>query len=299
MDPVITVLLNAKAGCAQGRDLGAELAALFDAAKLTVQMVPTSSAVEAATSARVAANKRDATVVAVGGDGTVSHIAAALAGTKTPLGVIPAGTLNHFAKDLHIPLDFEQAVSTIAAGHVTRVDVGDVNDRVFVNNSSIGIYPDIVLERDVLRGKGYRKWTAFAMATVRILRRYRGVEVSITKEGEPKRTLRTPFLFIGNNAYQVDGLNLGAREGIAGGELFAYLTPRLRARDLPKLFLWAMVGRATSHGTLESVPAVELRVATKPRRLLHVALDGEVEYLKTPLHYRVRPHALAVIVPKG
>ena len=164
--------------------------------------------------------------------------------------------------------------------------MGEVNGRIFLNNSSIGIYPDIVVEREALRRQGYRKWTAFAVATVKILRHYRGVVVRITAE-ESTHVVRTPFLFVGNNQYHVEGRQLGARDRLDGGRLFAYLAPRVHARDLPKLLASALIGR--EHDTLESFGAVALQVDTPGRRRLRVATDGEVAVMSTPLQYRVRP----------
>ena len=224
----------------------------------------------------------------------MNSVASVLVGSNVPLGVIPCGTLNHFAKDAGIPLDLEPAVHTVVHGRVTRVDVGEVNGQVFLNNSSIGIYPDIVVERQALRHQGYRKWTAFAVATVKILRHYRGVVVRISA-GDSVHVVRTPFLFVGNNEYHVEGRHLGARDRIDSGRLFAYLAPRVHARDLPKLLARALVGR--DHGTLESFATVTLQVDTPRRRRLRVATDGEVAVMSTPLHYRVRPRELSVIVP--
>jgi diacylglycerol kinase family enzyme len=294
----ITILWNPKAGGGGGRELKAELARLFDAAEQCAQILSPPSAAAAAAAAREAAESGSAAVVAIGGDGTISGIAAALVGSNTALGVIPAGTLNHFSKDLGIPTDLARTVSTIAAGHVTHIDVGMVNERIFLNNSSIGIYPDIVLARDELQRHGHRKWIAFALATSRILRRYRGVVVRITEAGST-RSVPTPFLLVGNNEYQVVGASLGARASLTGGRLFAYLAPRVRPRDLPKLLAWALLGRAASHGALESFGAAEFHVDTARRKTLRVALDGEVTHLRTPLHYRVLPRALKVIVPAG
>ena len=106
-------------------------------------------------------------VVAAGGDGTVNAVASALAGSDMPLGIFPLGTFNHFARDIGIPLGPEAAAKVIATGHPKRVDVGEVNDRIFVNNSSLGVYPDIVRERESLRQQGHRKWTAFTIASAR------------------------------------------------------------------------------------------------------------------------------------
>src|SRR5438132_11799820 len=86
-------------------------------------------------------------VVAGGGDGTLSCAAGHLAGTGRAFGILPLGTLNHLARDAGIPADIEEAARVIAAGHVREIDVAEVNGRVFVNNSSVGLYPDMVMLR--------------------------------------------------------------------------------------------------------------------------------------------------------
>jgi diacylglycerol kinase family enzyme len=294
----IIVLLNPTAGTKPSADRPAEIAELFRAAGLPARVVSLGSPeeiAEAVDAARRAASGTDA-VVAAGGDGTVSNVASALVGSNTPLGVLPIGTLNHFAKDLGIPLDLAQAVDVIVAGRTVNVDVGEVNGRTFLNNSSIGVYPDIVVEREKLRHQGYGKWTALAVANAKVLRHYRQLVVRIEAGGSTKRA-RTPFLFVGNNEYQVDGIHLGARARLDGGRLFAYLAPRARARELPKLLGLALLGRARAHQTLECFAAEELRVDTPGRRRLRVAFDGEVTRMSTPLRYRAQPRALKVIAP--
>jgi diacylglycerol kinase family enzyme len=270
---------------------------LFDAAGAGAKIVVLASPGDAPDAARRAAAGGAAAVVAGGGDGTVSSIASVLAGSQTPLGVLPLGTLNHFAKDAGVPQDLETAVATVVAGHVAEVDIAEVNGVTFINNASIGIYPDIVVEREQLRRRGYHKWTAFALATTRILRRYRGLVVRLTA-GDTTEHARTTFLFVGNNEYRVDGINLGARARLDGGQLFAYLAPRVHARDLPKLLALALAGRATKEHALESFAASDLDVDTPRRRRLRVALDGEVTVMKSPLHFRTRPRSLRVIVPE-
>ena len=292
----ITVLLNPAAGTQQPKDLPSRLTALFDAAGLPARIVSLASGGDATGAARAAAQPGTVAVVAAGGDGTVSRVAAGLVGSNTPLAVLPIGTLNHFARDLGIPLDLDEAVRTIVASRVMSIDVGDVNGRIFLNNSSIGIYPGIVIERDVLRRRGYRKWTAFAVASARVLRHYRGLDMTITA-GDDTRSVRTPFLFVGNNEYQTDGIRLGGRERLDGGRLYAYLAPRARTRDLPLLLALALVGRARKQHAIELFPTVDLRVETSPVRTLRVAVDGEVMRMSTPLQYRVRPRALRVLVP--
>jgi diacylglycerol kinase family enzyme len=293
---VITVILNPTAGASRSDNMPSQLAELFGAAGLPLRIVSFESGAEALHAARAAAEAGDDAVVAAGGDGTLSTVASALVGSDMPMGVLPLGTLNHFAKDLGLPLDLGEAVKTIAARRTMKVDVGEVNGRTFLNNSSIGIYPDVVLEREALRRQGYRKWTAFVAASGRILRNYRGLAVKITADG-PSRIARTPFLLVGNNEYQTDGIHLGARSRLNGGRLSAYLAPRVHARELPKLLVWALAGRARKNHSLQSFVAQELLVEAVERRRLRVAFDGEVVLMTAPLHYRVRPLALRVIVP--
>ena len=293
----IVVIVNAAAGTARGHPrLDAELDALFRDAGCVVEIIALRGGQNPADAGRHAST-RASVVVAGGGDGTVSGVAAGLVGSQAALGILPLGTFNHFAKDLHIPIDLRQAVAVVAAGYVEQVDVGQVNDRVFVNNSSIGIYPGIIEEREELRRRGHRKWPAMAIATVRVLRRYRGVTVRLDVDRR-QRTWRTPFLFVANNEYAIEGLRLGGRERLDRGHLFVYLAPRARARDLPILLALALAGRARQSGAFEIVAATELTIATRMARRVRVAVDGEVATMRTPLKYRACPGALRVVVPR-
>ena len=270
----------------------------FAAAGVDAQVIVLKAAAHAPAATREAIAAGATTVVAAGGDGTINAVASELAGTTTPLGVLPLGTLNHFAKDLRIPQTLDAAVATIAAGRIKDVDVGEVNGRTFLNNASIGIYPDIVVERERLRQLGHWKWIALAIATTRIVRRYRRLVVRLEAADGVERA-RTAFLFVGNNEYQVDGLSLGARARLDGGRLFAYLAPRVHTRELPRLLALALAGRARDRQALESIEATSLHVVTPGVRRLRVALDGEVTVLRAPLQFRVRPAALRVIAPQA
>ncbi len=253
---------------------------------------------ELGAASRRALDAQPEAVVAGGGDGTVSAVASLLAGTPTPLGVLPLGTLNHFAKDAGLPTDLKKAVETIAAGQTRYVDVARVNDRIFINNASIGVYPSIVASRERLRAQGHFKWIAFALATADVLRR--DGEVAIRLQADRARfAARTPFVFVGNNEYLVEGLNLGARTGLDAGRLYAYFAPPLRTRDLPKLFAHALVGRARREHALQSMASSELWIDTPLTPAIKVACDGELLTLDTPLHFRSWPGALALLAPAG
>lgn len=235
-------------------------------------------------------------VVVGGGDGSLHTAAGVLAGTDTALGILPVGTLNHFAKDLGIPIDVPAAVAVIAAGVVRSVDVGDANGTVFVNNASLGLYPAVVRQREALRRRlGHGKWTAFAIAIWRSLLHYRLLVVRVRMKGRD-HVRRTPFVFIGNNSYVMDGLNIGSRTALDGGVLSLYMARREGPVSLLLLALRALVGRARQAEDFEEFTAVEVVVETRRSRE-HVGLDGEVVVLETPVRCRIRPLALKVIVP--
>lgn len=294
----IAVIVNPRAGTAAGHpQVETELTDLFRAAGRSVEIVAVHHGQNLVETARAVA-ARAAIVAAAGGDGTVNSVAAGIVDSTAALGVLPLGTLNHFARDLHIPFDLPSAVAIVAAGHIGHVDAGQVNDRLFVNNSSIGIYPSIVEAREALQAEGLGKWPAMAIATARVLRRYRGVTVAVDVDGQ-RRVWRTPFVFIGNNEYVVEGIRMGERARLDDGRLFVYLAPRLRTRQLPLLLLKAALGKARQSGDFEIVPAAELWIGTSRRSTLRVACDGEVANMRAPLHYRSRAKALRVVVPRA
>lgn len=247
--------------------------------------------------ARAAAACDDRTIVAAGGDGTISAVAATVAGTDKVLGVLPVGTLNHFAKDLRIPLDLESAVRTIVEGEIAAVDVAEVNGRIFINNSNLGLYPQIVSRREAQQERLARgKWTAFLWATVQALRRFPFLDLRIAFEGQ-EIFRRTAFLFVGNNEYQIAGFNLGSRACVDGARLGLYLSHRTGRLGLFRLAFHALFGRVDQAEDFDAFCVSEARIDSRKRRLL-VACDGEVERMEGPLHYRIRPAALRVMVPR-
>jgi len=235
-------------------------------------------------------------VVAGGGDGTINAVASVLVGTNITLGVLPLGTLNHFAKDLHIPLQIDHAVQAIVAGHRIAVDVGEVNGKFFLNNSSIGIYPEIVKERETeQRQFGKSKWVAFFWASIKALRRYPFLDVQLEVDGK-NYTRHTPFVFVGNNEYAIEGFDLGARKTLSGGQLSLYVSQRTGRLGLFGFALRALFGRLRQARDFDALLAAEIVIHTRRRRI-RVSADGEVTMMDAPLRYRIRPGALNVIVP--
>jgi diacylglycerol kinase family enzyme len=237
-------------------------------------------------------------IVVGGGDGSIRTVASVLSGTGVALGVLPLGTLNHFAKDMGIPLDVNDAAEVIAAGILRMVDLAEVNGETFINNSSIGIYPYMVIDRERRRAQHkLAKWMAMVPAFFRMLRHFPRRRLRISAKGFA-RPYRTPCLFVGNNEYGMELFTFGRRQRIDTGELWIYM---VKPRD-PHEFLamiWRLCfGHIDQTRDLETFQLPEAEVSAKTSRL-PVALDGEVRIMHTPLTYRSCPRALRVIAPES
>jgi len=246
---------------------------------------------------RAIAERKDPLLIVGGGDGTISAAASALAGTDTLLGILPLGTLNHFARDLGIPGDLDEAAKLIAGGKDRRVDIGEMNDRLFINNSAIGLYPLMVIDRDLQRKRlGRSKRLAMIVASLRTLVRFNHHRLTLTVNEERTGRVDTPLLFVGNNDYRVDIGAPGKRERIDRGELCVLVLRKKTRRSLIAASIRAFFGRSRADDMVRLEGVERLRVSI-PRPQLAVSLDGEVVRAEPPLDYRIRKRALRVIAP--
>jgi diacylglycerol kinase family enzyme len=292
----LPLLVNPRSGGGFGDDDAKRLVELFRKAGAEVELHRARLHEDLLGIARRLLKERAPLILAGGGDGTVNALASVLAGSDTALGVLPLGTLNHFARDLGIPVGLDAAVQALLKGKRKSVDVGEVNGRVFVNNSSIGLYPAIVHRREKLRRRlGGSKWHAMAWAMHTVLRSHPFLELTLELDGATQRR-RTPFVFVGNNVYQMEGFYIGLRERLDCGVLSVYVTQRYRRLRLMRLVLRALFGQLHQARDFEASTTRKLRIESRHRRLL-VATDGEVTALDLPLEYRIRRGALQVIAP--
>jgi diacylglycerol kinase family enzyme len=290
----VVVVLNATAGGGTDAALATRIAGLFERAGASADVRLVGNGGNLAATLQEAIERRPDVIAAGGGDGTVSSVAAALAGGPIALGVLPLGTLNHFAKDMKLPLELESAVDGIARGEVRRVDVGEVNGRVFINNSGLGLYPDIVHDRERQRRRlGRGKWPALVWATIGALRRFPFLHVRLSVDGRDG-VRRTPFVFIGNNVYRMEGFAIGERERLDSGCLSLYVAQRPGRLRLVQLALRALFGTLRQARDFDAIRAAEIDVESKRRRL-RVATDGEITFMTPPLRYRLRRASLAVV----
>jgi YegS/Rv2252/BmrU family lipid kinase len=288
-------IVNSSSGAPADSDAGTRLRDVLQSRQLNWEIWLAHDGGELRAMAQKAAESAADIVVAGGGDGTLNAVGSRLAGTDKIFGVLPLGTLNHFAKDLNIPLDLGAAVDNIAAGRVARIDVGEVNGQIFLNNSSIGLYPKIILRRDAQRKHGRPKWIAFLSALFGALKQYAAFRVYVNADGK-RFTRRTPILFVGNNEYLIEGRSLGARRCLDTGRLCLYVLHNTGPWGLIKFAFRALIRRAWRAKDFDALQARAIDVHTK-RKKTRLAFDGEIAEMETPLRYRIRTGALKVIVP--
>jgi YegS/Rv2252/BmrU family lipid kinase len=243
------------------------------------------------------AERGDALVIVGGGDGTISAAASALVGTSTRLGILPLGTLNHFARDLGIPFELEDAAKLIATGVERRVDVAEMNWQIYINNSANGLYPLMDVDRDVQRRRlGRSKRLAMLVASLRTLARFNHQRLTLTVNDEQAR-VDTPLLFVGNNDYRLDIGAPGQRESLDDGQLCVLVMRKKTRRGLIAASIRALLDRARRDDMVRIDGVERLRVGSH-RSQLAVSLDGEVVRSAPPLDYRIRKGALTVVAPR-
>lgn len=295
MSAAIEVIINAGSGSVECEIIERQLSELFEQDGVKANIHLAKSGAEIIYLAKKAVDSETKIIVAGGGDGTISAVASEIVGTAKMLGVLPLGTLNNFSKDLRIPQNIEEAVKIIAAGNVKQIDTGSVNGRIFVNNSSIGLYPQIVKRREKRQRLGYGKWRAAFWAALKILRRSPFFAVRLQSE-RGVRIVKTPFVFVGNNSYEMDFFKIGRRSKLDDGKLSIYFLHRSGRRGLFLLAIRTIFGRLRQTQDFEEINLEEITFETKKKRLL-VAFDGEVATLETPLRYKINPKSLRVLAP--
>ena len=235
-------------------------------------------------------------LVAAGGDGTVSAVATAAAKANRTLGIIPTGTLNHFARDTGIPTELDEALEVIRTGRDQGVDTGTVNGHLFLNNVSLGNYPRMVRHRTKLEKRGLSRRIAGTIAAFETWWDLRSMTAALTLDGEDI-VRRSPFIVIANGSYVLSGFSLGQREEINDSRLSVYVAPRSGRFGALLLPLRALVGRLEEYEQFEIMSAKTVTATLRFARIA-VGIDGEVRELQSPLEFAIQRQALRVRVPR-
>ncbi|MGQ3055593.1 MAG: diacylglycerol/lipid kinase family protein [Nevskia sp.] len=246
------------------------------------------------------AQAADGIVVAAGGDGTINAVAQAALGCGQPFAVLPQGTFNYFGRAHGIPQDTAEAVAALLAASPQPVQVGLVNDRVFLVNASLGLYPQLLEDREAFKARfGRSRLVAMVSGLLSFLRERRQLHVEIEIEGET-RTLRTPTLFVGNNALQLTQIGIADAEALGRGRLVAIGLKPVGSLAMLGLLLRGALGRLGDADQVVSFPLRSLTIRPPGghrSRRYKVAMDGEVTRLPSPLVFRIAPEPLLLMVP--
>lgn len=291
------VILNAKAGTANAAGVDAAMLGTLLEANGLKATIDARSDVPFAERIADAMASQAPTIVAAGGDGTITAVAGALIGSEKRLAILPLGTVNALARDLHLPLDLPGAVSVLVTGEPRRIDAGEVNGKIFLHKVVIGLIPGVAAGREYIRG---RRETSAKIAFVRYffrrLARTRRLALVIERGEGERRIERVQAIAVANNAYDEGVGRFFSRQHLNRGTLTLYLLRHLTIGDLFRLTTGMLMGRWRNDEAL-SIESVSSVTINTHKDLLKVMLDGEVETLRTPLDFRIRPKALTVIAP--
>jgi diacylglycerol kinase family enzyme len=234
--------------------------------------------------------------VAAGGDGTINHVVQPLVNSDAVLGVIPVGTYNHFAKDLGIPLGWREALEVITGGATRQIDSARINDRFFVNNVSLGLYPELVARREE-RGRDYPRWKARLWSAYATFRNYPHVTLTV-ESAHHQELVRTHVFMVSNNTYDLSRIGIEAPRGLlTEGRLSVYWLPHMPRVALMKFVAHYLAGRVREAPGFRSFRTVRMKVQSG-RRTVHVGIDGELFTMVPPLTITSVPQSLLVKVPR-
>ena len=235
-------------------------------------------------------------VVAAGGDGTLNTVATKLMNTEIPMGIFPLGTFNYVARLLHIPLDLLKAAEVIAQGRVRKVHVAQINDHIYLNNASLGLYPLFIQRREIYNRRfGRLALHAYTSALDVLIRDRKELKLEVQIDGK-KYPLKTPLIFFGNNQLQLEEMNLRLAKCAELGKVVGVVVAKSDKRYLFKI-LWQLIRGNLDHAPdVYSFAADNVQIHSKAKKLT-LALDGEVVELQPPLNISVRKHALKIMAP--
>lgn len=255
----------------------------------------------AARAARLAA-QAGGIVAGAGGDGTLNAVAQAAWEADVPFGAVPLGTFNYFARENALPLEPGAAAAALAAGRERPVQVGLVNERLFLVNASLGFYPRLLEDREAFKQQyGRMRWVAILAALWTLLVRSHPELVLRIAAGGEERAVRASTLFVGNNPLQLARLGMKEAQAVEAGRLAAIRVKPTHWWQLLDILLYGAVGRLGQAQGVQAFAfrAMEVSALRRPRRggLVKVAADGESVRLALPLVFRVAPRPLRLVAP--
>lgn len=249
-------------------------------------------------------------VAGAGGDGTIRFIAQEVLAAGLRFGVIPLGTFNYFARDNGVPLDVslatEALVSGIKSGKECKVQVGHLNDQIFLVNASLGLYPQLLLDRESLKKQhGRSRIVAKFAALVTLLKRDIKMQLHIEYHGGQHQSGESIFhastIFVGNNALQLADIGLKEEaKKVTDGHLAIIALPPMSLSERVLVAFHSLLGMLQKVSQVTHFACSQLNVeplSRRHKRMVKVAMDGELAHMQPPLTFRVGPTPLRLVVP--
>lgn len=299
----IYIVFNIAAGKGAAEAARAAISAACEAARREFHILVVDDPAKIREIAREAirvCRQSDGIIVAAGGDGTINAVAQEALGSGCAFGVLPQGTFNYFSRSYRIPSDTTAAMQSILVGTPRPVQVGLVNDQVFLVNASLGLYPKLLENREAWKAQwGRSRLVAFAAGITTLLRGAGNLRLRVDLNGV-EREVRTPTLFIGNNALQMTQLGFNEAADIDAGLLAGIMLKPVNRFAMLALLLRGAVGRL---GAADDVVNFAFRSLTVQRRTglvarrVKVATDGEISWQMLPVTFRVSPQRLLLLCP--
>ncbi|MDB5818427.1 MAG: diacylglycerol kinase [Rhizobacter sp.] len=322
IDPSVAffIVLNGGSGHNDTETTRATIARVLDEAgrKHHIEVVTDGSKlVDVARATVKRAQAENGVVVAAGGDGTINTIAQATLGSGRPFAVLPQGTFNYFSRTHGITSDTEQATRLMLNCRAHPVQVGLINDRLFLVNASLGLYPKLLQDREAYKKQyGRSRLVALWAALATIFGKHRQLDLLFEDGGPMPRQgtakaqrlaggtgdrMRTPTLFVGNNRLQMEQVGLPEAPRLDEGELAAVMLKPVGALALLWLVLRSAAGRLGDADDVVNFAFHSITVTpagSVSKRGMKVATDGEVLRMQPPLHFRVAAESLLLIKPE-
>jgi len=295
------VVMNGRSGHGDTDANCARIKSVLDAAGRSHEFLLVEPEQLKATAARAVqmALERGGVVVAAGGDGTINTVAHAVLGSGVPFAVLPQGTFNYFGRANGIPEDPTAAAQVLVDGELEGVRVGRLNDRIFLVNASLGLYPRLLETREADKARfGRSRLVAIASALSTLLRSHRKLDLTMDAEHTHLK-VRTLALIVGNNRLQLERIGIEPEHLAAfdRGELIATVLRPTTAMGMLGVILRGVVGRVGAAAEVQSIGFRKLSVSPRWRRFIKVGMDGEVIRMRAPLLFSVATEPLWLLVP--
>lgn len=301
------IVLNCASGSADAREEQAKITDTLAAAGQKFELFTVDNPSDLPRMARTAAEQAQrcgGAVIAAGGDGTINAVAQATLPTRRPFGIVPQGTFNYSGRAHGIPLDTVQATQALLDARLKPVQVGLVNDRVFLVNASVGLYPQVLQDREAFKKQfGRYRVVAIGSALATVLRGHRPLVLEVEHDGR-REIVVTPTLFVGNNPLQLEQVGLPESEAIGKQRLAAVIVKPVGTAALLWLAVRGAMGQLGEAHNVRDFTFARLTVQPVASAwwrgredTLKVATDGEIWRARPPLHFRVAPEPLRLMVP--